>query len=163
MNTIAAVASWYCCVQNISTFCYIQRKVQEPHFSAPFDSQALSRGECGFLEIPSPCLVSAVRSPIHNKSGQQSQNKKDGTLNLFHASSWMINVTLPSSVSANRQLHRAQRERGRLMNDKLCFSGCDHLVQEFSLKTCREIMPGNSGQIGSGVIGCGGAGNIYEQ
>ena len=32
MNTIAVVASWHCCVQNISTFCYIQKSLGTPLF-----------------------------------------------------------------------------------------------------------------------------------
>ena len=33
MNTIAVVASWYCCVQNtFYTFCYIQKSLGTPLF-----------------------------------------------------------------------------------------------------------------------------------
>ena len=42
MNTIAVVASWHCCVQNISTFCYIQKSLGTPLFCSIWQPGARS-------------------------------------------------------------------------------------------------------------------------
>ena len=108
MNTIVVVvASGNCRCSEYLLF--YPEKFRNPTF--PLHLTTLAGAVCGFLELCA--AVWRLLSPIYNKSGQQSQTKKDGTLNLFRASSEMINVTFVlSPLSANKSPITSIPDRG---------------------------------------------------